>query len=527
MHGNRKISEYAPDGRTSETIFAIPGFSAGIQQGVAISLWVKDGKPDHGARVLFRDDLDAARAVERRAQLLASLNDPDFDAHYEQATPETSNRYSFRPTQATAEYLSWPRLNDLCAEAPSNGLMEKRGGALIDIDRGALEQRMRMYYNPAVEWAALQQIKTGLTDDAAGFDARRVRPKVQQSEGFQSSKLRRYALRPFDSRWCYYSDVSPLWNRARPTLWAQCWEGNTFLMTRPAGVADPEGVPCYFTRLLGDNDFLRGHAYYLPVRLRPQPRETSSTQMSMLDLPQTTANLSPAARAYLAALGIADPDSDADAAALIWMHALAIGYAPAYLSENADGIRNDWPRIPLPKSKDALLSSAALGRQIAALLDSESPVVGVTAGVIRPELRAIGVVEGPTPLDLTITVGWGSAGKEGVTMPGKGKRVQREPRPDERVQELGDTTHDVYLNGATYWRNIPARVWDYTIGGYQVIKKWLSYRDVKMLGRPLTPDEAREVRDMARRIAAIVLLEPQLDANYAAARAEAYGWTGT
>ena len=27
MHGNRKISEYAPDGRTSETIFATPGFS--------------------------------------------------------------------------------------------------------------------------------------------------------------------------------------------------------------------------------------------------------------------------------------------------------------------------------------------------------------------------------------------------------------------------------------------------------------------------------------------------------------------
>jgi predicted helicase len=36
MHGNRKTSEYAPDGKVSETIFAIPGFSVGIQQGVAI-----------------------------------------------------------------------------------------------------------------------------------------------------------------------------------------------------------------------------------------------------------------------------------------------------------------------------------------------------------------------------------------------------------------------------------------------------------------------------------------------------------
>ena len=33
MHGDRNRSEYAPDGRTSETIFAIRGFSSGIRQG--------------------------------------------------------------------------------------------------------------------------------------------------------------------------------------------------------------------------------------------------------------------------------------------------------------------------------------------------------------------------------------------------------------------------------------------------------------------------------------------------------------
>jgi hypothetical protein len=65
LHGNRKISEYAPDGRTSETIFAIRGFSVGIQQGVATSLWVKTGKRRKGsAKVRFRDDIDAAKAEE-------------------------------------------------------------------------------------------------------------------------------------------------------------------------------------------------------------------------------------------------------------------------------------------------------------------------------------------------------------------------------------------------------------------------------------------------------------------------------
>ena len=105
-----------------------------------------------------------------------------------------------------------------------------------------------------------------------------------------------------------------------------------------------------------------------------------------------TANLSPAARAYLAKLGIKNPDDDADTAALIWMHALAIGYSPAYLAENADGVRQDWPRIPLPNSKAALLASAELGKQVAALLDTETPVEGVTAGKVRPELKTIAVL---------------------------------------------------------------------------------------------------------------------------------------
>jgi hypothetical protein len=57
-------------------------------------------------------------------------------------------------------------------------------------------------------------------------------------------------------------------------------------------------------------------------------------------------------------------------------------------------------------------------------------------------------------------------------------------------------------------------VWEYTIGGYQVIKKWLSYREEKLLGRGLTIAEVQEVSEMTRRIAAIILLESDLDDNY-------------
>ena len=260
---------------------------------------------------------------------------------------------------------------------------------------------------------------------------------------------------------------------------------------------------------------------------------------------------------------------------LIWLHALAIGYSPAYLRENADGIRRDWPRIPLPDSRKALEASAALGRQVAALLDTEAEVTAVTAGELEPVFRTIGVLtkviaaEGgcttqnevtagggcatqatqaaqnrqldPDAGDLDITAGWGHAGKEGVTMPAKGRMVKRPY--DEAEQEairnaaearglsqrqildlLGSGTCDVYLNDKAYWKNVPANVWEYYIGGYQVIKKWLSYREKELLKRGLTSDEAREVTGMARRLTRIVLLQPTLDANYALCAKHAYAW---
>ena len=80
---------------------------------------------------------------------------------------------------------------------------------------------------------------------------------------------------------------------------------------------------------------------------------------------------------------------------------------------------------------------------------------------------------------------------------------------------------DVYLNDGAYWSCIPINVWEYTLGGYQVIKKWLSYREVDLLGRSLSPDEARHVTEVARRIASILLMSGELDRSYDAVKASA------
>ncbi|HBO44936.1 MAG TPA: DNA methyltransferase, partial [Planctomycetaceae bacterium] len=196
----------------------------------------------------------------------------------------------------------------------------------------------------------------------------------------------------------------------------------------------------------------------------------------------------------------------------------------------------------------ALEASAALGERIAALLDTEADVPGVTCGKIAPSLKTIGPItkSGGGQLDasgddLAVMAGWAHFGKAGVVMPAKGRVADRAYHPteaeaieaeatargmsaDDARRLLGETTCDVYLNETAYWRNIPAGVWEYTIGGYQVVKKWLSYREQKILGRALTPDEAREVMNMARRIAAILLLQPELDENYSRVKVAAWDW---
>jgi hypothetical protein len=56
------------------------------------------------------------------------------------------------------------------------------------------------------------------------------------------------------------------------------------------------------------------------------------------------------------------------------------------------------------------------------------------------------------------------------------------------------------------------------------MKEWLSYRERPLLGRNLTMEEAEYVTEMARRIAAILLMTDALDENYNACKANTWTW---
>jgi len=548
MHGNRKITEYAPDGRTSQTVFAIRGHSPGIRQGIVISLALKSGKEHGEKKILYRNDIDEANADERRAHLLKTLkvkSPDDFDSKYDLANPAKENRYSFRPMKASVNYLTWPKLNELSLISPINGVMEKRKGSLMDIDKQHLEIRMRAYFNPHIGIESLGLLAPGLALNTASFDAVKTRNAAIQSGGFTSNAIRKLSIRPFDVIWCYYTLEPSVWNRSRPKIAPLLVQGNSFIVTRKYSGKFPEGAPISHTTALIDAQML-GYASCIPHFTINDSKESVLTP-----------NLSEIAVAYLGNIGIKLAAPPYLGLTDIWLHALAIGYSPLYLSENADGIRQDWPRIPLPDSDKLLRDSARYGSKIADMLDTEkAPVYGldppsdeqvalfdniadITA--INPKLKRLSEAEG----HFELSAGWGYKSKgrneTEIVMPGSGRIERRAYSDDEMarfeaaapkygltreslVELLGKETCDVYLNGFAYWRNIPVRIWEYYIGGYQVIKKWLSYREKGVLGRSLTIKEVEYVSEIARRLAFLRVLEPRLDANYLAIKANCYKW---
>ena len=175
------------------------------------------------------------------------------------------------------------------------------------------------------------------------------------------------------------------------------------------------------------------------------------------------------------------------------------------------------------------------------ILNTKFTVQGVASEIkgIATISRVGGGNLDPNAGDLCIDAGWGHGSE--VVMPGAGKIFNRDYSEKEKTEiiesvkseelldkevfdRLGLKTCDVYLNDVAYWKNVPLNVWNYTMGGYQVLKKWLSYREREVLGRGITAEEARDFSSIARRITALILLESSLDRNYEESKKDPYNW---
>lgn len=518
LNGDKyKTGKTTPEGAPDPSIFSTEHNREGIQVGTAIATMIR--KQDHApaSTVGFRH----LWGTGKRQELLETA-EADAATLYQPVTPPLELGLPFVSALVGAGYFEWISLPDLFP-ASFPGVKTSRDEFLVDIDRDALAARIADYFNPAISnddiRARFPQVMTK-TDE---FDPIETRAALLK-RGPKTENVVPYSYRPFDVRWLYWEPETKLLDRNRAEYWPHACDGNVALSAqqKPRGGWQSSQV----VQAIACLDLIDRGSSNFPLSIK----DAQSGAM--------TPNVAKSLQDFVRNRGLEHR--------VLFFSAVATLHAPSYRTENEGALRMDWPRVPIPGDAGILTHSAALGETLSLFLNPETPAPGVSTGTLRPGLRVMGLPAKRNgaaldATDLALTAGWGStqnAGGGAIVMPGRGLTQTRDYTPTERaaleaeahaqgitldalLALIGTRTFDVHLNAETFWSNVPEKVWDYALGGYQVIKKWLSYRERSVLGRALKLDEALYVSQMVRRIAAILMMGPALDANYRAAAADA------
>lgn len=515
LHGDRIISEYAPDGHTSETVFAIKGKSPGIKVGTSIALLSKSEhvRDTSITRPVLYRSFDQARADERRRAILDSLERIDVNSSYEELHPEIRLGLPFKPMAVSDEWFTWPALPELFPVSYP-GVKTSRDRFLIDTNLERLKSRIGDYFDERLTHEEIARLYPCVMKSTARYDARKVREFLVSRGGPKKDGFVQHSYRPFDNRWLYWEEDTKLLDEKRAEYKPQVFEGNMWLSSAQhlrKGADEPQAC---LTRYISSLHLIERTALMIPTYLREDGFVFDDNGV------RRRPNLSVKAIRYLQNLNLGVED--------LFYHVLAILHDPVYRETNSGALKMEWPRIPLPDwpegntngLAESLVKSIDRGRTLSGLLDVQSQVPGVTSGELPPEIASIAI---PSTIDsrhmtngdFNLTAGWGHWGSGSTVMPGLGSIAQREYTPEERaalgnsVSALGERTIDVYLNCRAYWRNIPELIWEYKIGGYQVLKKWLSYRSHEVLERPLKPEEVQYFTEIVRRIARVLVISKQ------------------
>ncbi|HZG51260.1 MAG TPA: type ISP restriction/modification enzyme, partial [Pyrinomonadaceae bacterium] len=460
LNGDRhETGKLTPDGKPDPSVFSTEYNREGIQVGTAISTFVRKEQHEAAEVVHFREWW----GVNKRAELLASQSNSDVKS-YESLTPPLTLGLPFMPMRSHGEYQEWPLLPDLFPVS-FPGVKTSRDDVVVDIDRARLVKRMEKYFDQNISHEEMRRIAPGAMENSSGFKAEEIRDFLRR-RGFLTQNIVRFLYRPMDARWLYWEPETKLLDRNRSEYFPQIFKGNIFLFT--TGMTRKHDFePALCTRLLNDLNCMDSGARGFPLYLAP-----ANKTLFDIETAEKQINITDRASEFLTTLSGSEED--------LFYHCLCILHSPVYRLEHAAALRQSWPRVPLPASAEALRASAALGRQVAAILayDAADPdaaqasqLRGITHTPLRAEMRSIGVVSrvggGQLRLnegELALNVNWGFAGQNGV-MPGRGKTVERDYTPAERAAveagaqalgldageafaRLGARTLDVYLNDA-------------------------------------------------------------------------------
>jgi predicted helicase len=452
LHGSSKKKEKTPDGGKDENVFD-------ITVGVSILLAVRfaETRPPSGGRALarvFHADLWGER--ENKYEWLWQ-NDA-------QSTPWTELKpvapyFFFVPTgEDDKRYRESPSVTDIFLTYGS-GLNTDRDELCIDILREPLEDRIRVLFSGQYDEDFRVRYRVC---PSSSYD---IEARVMEMK-FDPDGFKRCIYRPFDFRWIYYQ----VGFTSRPVFAVQghMLQPNVGLLLARQS---KEPFAVLATGLLSTHKIV---AVYDRTSLFPFYLYPSADE---LDASASRPNLNPAfiaeveKRLSLSFNPIPEPANGKRKVLTltpedIFHYAYAVFHSPTYRTRYAEFLKIDFPRLPLTSNRDLFFRLAAMGGELVALHLIESPK--------RNDL----ITEFPEKGDNTV----------------------------EKVQ-YADKDKRVWINKSQYFGGVPAEVWAFHIGGYQVCEKWLKDRR----GRKLTYEDTQHYQRIVVALNETIRLMGEID----------------
>ena len=453
LHGNTKKKELTPDGKPDINVFD-------IQQGVAISLFLRPFKMNYPHMLLVRGDLFGSREEKYRIlaksslQSLSTISIYPNSPFYLFAAQDQTNRQDFDLMFSLSD----------ATKIHSVGVVTARDHLTIAFDPEEIWNRVQQFANMDEDEA---RNKFELRNDVRDWKVSLAQADIR-SNLLSKKKIKPILYRPFDTRFVYYTGVNKgfIGQPAVAIMSHMIDMQNIGLMTtRKVEIGMFCHAICSKIMTESHSVSLKEINYLFPLWIYPYKNSLTSHQEKKMHnfTPHFLQKIAQVLRIpqqdeYSLPTGINAED--------IFYYIYSILHSPTYRTRYAEFLKMDFPRLPLTSSLDLFRALSKIGGELVSLHLMES-----------------------SKLDQHLTAYTGSAA----------------PVVD-KVSWANDT---VWLDKkqSCGFIGIPENVWNFHIGGYQVCHKWLKDRK----GRTLTAEDFNHYHRIVVALSETIRLMTEID----------------
>jgi predicted helicase len=358
-------------------------------------------------------------------------------------------------------YQKYPKITEIFS-VNSVGVVTSRDNFVISTDKADLENRIRMFRNENITDSQIKQ--SFYLKDKTNWKVKKAREKIRAEENWEKQIIP-ILYRPFDLRWIFYNDA--VVERTRKEVMRHMLRENLALCVGRAGhVVGIEKLwnIAFCTECCADlNLFYRGGNVLFPLHVYPDEDLYNNNKNNTY---QHEANIK--LRVFAALEKEYRKESKPED---IFYYIYAVLYSNIYRQKYAEFLKSDFPRIPFCVNYDLFQTMGKLGRELADLHLMKSK-----------------------KLD-----------KPSAKFEGKGDYLVKKICYDEK-ESL------VYINPDQFFGSVSKEVWQYQIGGYQVMDNWLKYR--KRKGQRLSLEDIKHYCKIATVIKETIAIQKKIDRIY-------------